>query len=123
MVLTKILKCKIHRATVTDADASYEGSISVDRDLMERAGLVKHEMVHVWNVTNGNRLVTYVIPAEPGSGTVCLNGAAALMNARGDLVIIASFVDVDEESLRTHRPVLLFVDGRNRVVRSEGEAR
>ena len=121
MVLTKVLKCKLHRATITDADVAYEGSITVDEDLMERAGLVRHEMVHVWNVTRGSRLVTYVIPGPKGSGTICLNGAAALLNARGDKVIIASFVDVDEESLAVHEPVLLFMDEQNRVARTGGE--
>jgi len=120
MVLTRVLKCKIHRATITDADVAYEGSITVDEDLMDRAGLVEFEEVHVWNVTRGSRLQTYVIPGERGSGTVCLNGAAALLNAAGDLVIIAAFVDKDEEALASHEPSLLFVDGDNKVVRTDG---
>lgn len=123
MVLTRVLKCKIHRATITDANVEYEGSITVARDLMDRAGLVEYEKVHVWNVTQGSRIVTYVIPGEPGSGTICLNGAAALLNATGDKVIIASFVDMDEESLAGHEPTLLFVDDSNTVVRTEGRDR
>jgi aspartate 1-decarboxylase len=120
MVLTRVLKCKIHRATITDADVEYEGSITVDEDLMEEAGLHDFEEVHVWNVTRGSRLTTYVIPGERGSGTICLNGAAALLNAAGDLVIIAAFVDVDEAELASHEPTLLFVDGDNRVKSSQG---
>lgn len=120
MVLTRVLKCKIHRATITDANVDYEGSITVDEDLMQKAGLHDFEEVHVWNVTRGSRLTTYVIPGKRGTGTICLNGAAALLNAAGDLAIIASFVDVDEETLAAHEPTLLFVDGENRVVSSEG---
>ena len=121
MVLTRVLKCKIHRATITHADVSYEGSITVDEDLMDQAGLVEFEEVHVWNVTRGSRLSTYVIPGKRGSGTICLNGAAALLNAAGDLAIIAAFVDKDEEALATHEPALLFVDGDNKVVRTTGK--
>jgi aspartate 1-decarboxylase len=123
MVLTKVLKCKIHRATITDADVEYEGSITVDQDLMDRAGLVDYELVHVWNVTRGSRLETYVIPGERGSGTICLNGAAALLNAKGDLVILAAFVELDEESLASHEPTLIFVNRSNEIVRIEGRVR
>ena len=119
MILTKVLKSKIHRATVTDADVDYEGSVSIDADLMETARLHTYEMVHIWNVTSGSRLVTYAIPGERGSGTICVNGAAARLNSKGDTVIIASFVDVDEASLAKHRPILVHVDSGNRVTRAE----
>ena len=120
MVLTRVLKCKIHRATITDADVHYEGSITVDEDLMRMAGLHEYEEVHVWNVTRGSRLATYVIPGERGTGTICLNGAAALLNAAGDVVIIAAFVSLDEEALASHQPTLVFVDEENRIKSTEG---
>ncbi len=122
MILTRILKCKIHRATITDANVDYEGSITVDEDLMEMAGLADFEEVHVWNITRGSRLATYVIPGPRDSGTICLNGAAALLNAAGDIVIIASFVQVDEQALSAHEPTLVFVDGNNRVTSTHGPA-
>jgi aspartate 1-decarboxylase len=109
----KLLRGKIHRATVTGADLDYEGSVTIDRDLMERADLVDHEAVHVWNVTNGERFETYVIPGQPGSGVVCVNGAAAHKVSRGDLVIIAAFSWMDEKEARAWRPRVVFVDARN----------
>lgn len=109
-----MLKSKIHRATVTDADIHYEGSISIDRTLMELADLVPYEQVNVWDLDNGNRLVTYVIEAEPGSGEICMNGAAARLVHKGDLVIISSFVSVPDERAPSYHPRVVFVDDQNR---------
>ncbi len=107
-----ICKGKIHRATVTGCEVDYVGSITVDQDLLDAAGIVDGELVHVWNVTNGERLETYAIPAERGSGMVCLNGAAALKCSVGDKVIIAAFCLTDEP---VQRKVVL-VDERNCIV-------
>ena len=112
-----MLKSKIHRATVTGADVNYEGSITLDRVLMEAADIAPYEQVHVLDVDNGARLVTYVIEGEPGSGQVIINGAAARLVNRGDSVIVISYCEVPEEQVRTHRPSLVYVDGRNRIVR------
>lgn len=117
----KLLRGKIHRATVTGADLEYEGSVTIDRDLMERADLVPHEAVHLWNVTNGERLETYVIPGEPGSGVVCVNGAAAHKVSKGNLVIIAAFSWMSEEEARRWEPRVVFVDDRNRPVENRAE--
>jgi len=110
-----MLKCKIHRATVTDAAPDYEGSVTIDKTLMDAAGLVEYEQVHVWNVDNGNRLVTYAMEGKPGSGTICLNGAAARRVSKGDKVIIAAFGVYDEKDLANFHPVLVYVDGKNRI--------
>lgn len=110
-------KSKIHRATVTDADLNYVGSITIDRDLMEAADLLEYEQVHVVNINNGARLETYVIPGEPGRGDVCLNGAAARLGQRGDLVIVISYAQYDEAELERYEPRLVLVDGANRIVR------
>ena len=117
----KLLRAKIHRATVTGADLDYEGSVTVDRDLMDLADLVDHEAVHVWNVTNGERFQTYVIPGERGSGVVCINGAAAHKVTRGDLVILAAFSWMDEKEARAWRPKVVFVDEENRPVELRAE--
>lgn len=110
-----MLKSKIHRATVTDADLEYEGSLTLDTHLMEAADILPFEEVHVWNVTRGSRLTTYVIPGEAHSGTVCINGAAAHLVKPNDLVIIGSFVQMDERTARTYEPLLIFVDEKNRI--------
>jgi aspartate 1-decarboxylase len=112
----KLLRGKIHRATVTGADLHYEGSVTIDRDLMDEADLVDHEAVHIWNVTNGERFETYAIPGRRGSGVVCVNGAAAHKVSRGDLVIIAAFSWMDEKEARTWKPRVVFVDEANRSV-------
>lgn len=108
-----LLKSKIHRATVTDADLNYEGSISIDPVLCEQADLLQFERVEIYNCNNGNRFATYVIPGKPGE--ICLNGAAARLVHRGDLVIIASFAEYEEAELAEHQPRLIFVDERNRA--------
>ncbi|NLC55419.1 MAG: aspartate 1-decarboxylase [Armatimonadetes bacterium] len=110
MQLISLIKSKIHRATVTDANLDYVGSITIDRDLMERAGLVAGEHVHVWNVTNGQRFETYVLPGARESGIICINGAAAHRARAGDKVIIASFVLTDEPV----EPRMILVDAQNR---------
>ncbi len=114
-----MLKSKIHRATVTDANVEYEGSITLDRDLMDAADLVPYEEVHVWNVANGERVVTYVIEGERGSGTVCINGAAARRVHRGDVVIIACYAQYDELELAGFKARIVSVDGKNGIIRTE----
>jgi aspartate 1-decarboxylase len=114
-MMKTMLKCKIHRATVTDAQLHYEGSVTVDRTLMDAAGLVEYEQVHIWNVDNGNRFVTYAIEGPADSGVICLNGAAARQVSKGDLVIIAAFSGYDEKELASFHPTLVYVDGKNRI--------
>ena len=110
----RLLKAKIHRATVTEADLNYEGSISIDIDLMKAADIVEYEQVDVYDITNGSRLTTYAIEGEAGSGTICLNGAAAQLVDVGDLVIIASYADYSEEERASHTPHIVLVDEQNR---------
>ena len=105
-MMKTMLKCKIHRATVTDAVLHYEGSVTIDKTLMDAAGLVEYEQVHIWNVDNGNRFTTYVIDGEADSGVICLNGAAARQVSKGDLVIIAAFSAYDEKELEHFQPTL-----------------
>jgi len=106
-------KSKIHRATITDANLEYEGSITIDRELMESAELLPFEKVQVVNINNGNRLETYVIEGEPGSGVICLNGAAARKGQKGDKVIIISYALLDREEAKKHLPVVVKVDDKN----------
>jgi aspartate 1-decarboxylase len=116
-----MLKSKIHRATVTGADLHYEGSVTIDRDLMDAADIVSYEKVAVWNVTNGNRLETYAIEGQRGSGVICLNGAAARLMAPKDLVIIASFVNMENAEAVKYEPKLVFVDDQNRMLPTRQE--
>ncbi len=111
-----LFKSKIHRATVTHADLDYEGSVSIDEDLLDAAGIWDYEAVHIWNITRGTRLQTYAIKGERGSGVICINGAAAHLNRPGDLVILATFAEMDEAEARTHVPRVVLVDGANRIV-------
>ena len=111
-----LFKSKIHRATVTHADLDYEGSVSIDEDLLEAAGIWEYEAVHVWNITRGTRLQTYAIQGERGSGVVCINGAAAHLNRPGDLVILATFADLEESEARAFKPTVVLVDRQNRIV-------
>lgn len=117
----KMLKSKIHRATVTGADLHYEGSITIDKDLLEASDIIPYEAVAVWNVTNGNRFETYAIDGERGSGVICINGAAARMVSPRDLVIIASFVDMENSEALRHEPKLVFVDDNNRMLPTRAE--
>jgi aspartate 1-decarboxylase len=110
MRLRQVLSAKIHRATVTEANINYVGSITIDADLLDRVGMVENELVHVWNVTNGERLETYVIAGPPASGVICMNGPAALRVQVGHVVIVAAFALTDEPI----RPRVALVDADNR---------
>lgn len=114
-MLRTMMKSKIHRATVTQADLNYVGSITIDRALMEAADILPGEQVQVVNNNNGVRFETYVIEGEPGSGVICVNGAAARLVQPGDIIIIISYALLDREELAAYRPRVVFVDGRNRV--------
>jgi aspartate 1-decarboxylase len=111
-----LFKSKIHRATVTQADLDYEGSVSIDEDLLDAAGIWEFEAVHVWNITRGTRLQTYAIKGERGSGVICINGAAAHLNRPGDMVILATFAEMEDAEARTHVPKVVLVDEKNRIV-------
>jgi aspartate 1-decarboxylase len=112
----QMLKSKIHRATVTDCDVDYVGSITLDPELMRRADLLVNEQVHVWDIDNGARFATYAIEGEEGSGTVQVNGAAARLVRTGDKVIVASFGAYDQKDLERYSPVVVHVDDENDVV-------
>jgi aspartate 1-decarboxylase len=109
----RLLKSKIHRTTVTEANIEYEGSVTIDTDLLDAADMLPYEQVDIWNCSNGSRLTTYVIEGERGSGEICINGAAAHLNKPGDLVIIASWTDVPDSEARTWKAKRVFVDGQN----------
>ena len=113
-MIRRLLKSKIHRATVTEADLNYDGSVTIDEQLIRAANLVEFEQVDVLDITNGNRLTTYVIKGEPGSGIICLNGAAARLVQVDDLVIIVSYTDYDEAEIAEHQPVVVLVDADNK---------
>lgn len=110
-----MLKSKLHRATVTDANLHYEGSITIDRLLMEAADLLPYERVDVYNVNNGERFTTYVIEGEANSGTICINGAAARLAARGDIIIVASYTSMTDEAARSFIPRCVPLDEKNAV--------
>lgn len=116
-----VFKSKIHRATVTHADLEYEGSVTVDSDLLDAAEILPYEAVHIWNVTRGSRLMTYALPGPRGSGAICVNGAAAHLNKPGDLVILATFAEMTREEAREYRPVVVRVDAQNRKTADESE--
>jgi aspartate 1-decarboxylase len=109
-------KSKIHRATVTHADLDYEGSVSIDEDLLDAAGIWEYEAVHIWNITRGTRIQTYAIKGQRGSGVICINGAAAHLNKPGDLVILATFAELEEPEARCHAPRVVLVDRANKIV-------
>jgi aspartate 1-decarboxylase len=111
----RVLRSKIHRATVTEANLDYEGSITIPRGLMDAAELSEYEAVQLWNVTRGTRLETYVIEGERDSQEICVNGAAAHLMQKGDIIIIANFSSIPLEKLSTHRPTVVFVDGGNHI--------
>lgn len=110
-----LLKSKIHRATVTQADLHYNGSISIDTDLMKASGIIPFEQVDVLDITNGARLTTYAIEAPAGSGTITINGAAAHLVNVGDLVIICAYASMTQEEAAKHQPTIILVDEKNRV--------
>lgn len=112
----QVLKSKIHRVKITQAELHYVGSITIDEDLMDAANLIENEKVQVVNVNNGERLETYVIKGERGSGQVCLNGPAARKAAVGDIVIIISYAGMEIEEAKKYKPVLLFPDDKNRII-------
>lgn len=113
----EVLRAKLHRITITEANVDYIGSITLDRDLVEAAGLVEGEKVHVLNVNNGNRLVTYVILGERGTGQVCLNGPAALRATVGDVVIVVAYAHMPLEEAKHFRPTVVFPDERTNKLR------
>jgi aspartate 1-decarboxylase len=110
-----MMKSKIHRATVTDANLDYEGSLTIDADLMDAADILANEQIHVWDVTNGTRLVTYALPGARGSGEVCVNGAGAHLIKPGDLVIIATYAEMKDKEAREYEPTVILVDAHNRA--------
>lgn len=111
----EVLKSKIHRCTITEADLNYIGSITIDENLMDAAQLIENEKVHIYNITNGERLETYVIKGERGSGLISLNGAAARKAAVGDLIIIASYASMDHGKARNFKPAIIFPDANNKI--------
>jgi aspartate 1-decarboxylase len=114
-----VFKSKIHRATVTHADLDYEGSVTISGELMDAAGIVEHEQVHVWNVTRGTRLVTYAIRGDDRSGVICINGAAAHLAGVGDKVILATFAEVPAAAAARWQPKVVLVDARNALVEAD----
>jgi aspartate 1-decarboxylase len=123
-MLRFMFKSKIHRATVTHANVDYEGSLTVDADLLKAADILPYEEIHVWNISRGTRFRTYALSGEAGSGMVCVNGAGAHLVSVGDLVIVATFTEMDDASARSHRPRVVLVDQKNRIRsgdRAEGE--
>ena len=115
-MLRTLLNSKIHRVTVTHCELNYEGSCAIDENLLEAAGVVENEQIHVWNIDNGERFVTYAIKGQRGSGMISVNGSAARRAAVGDLIIIAAFAQVSETEVPAHKPRLVFVDEANRQV-------
>ena len=115
--MIEVMKSKIHRARVTQAELNYVGSITIDEDLMDAADILANEKVQIVNNNNGARLETYVIPGERGTGTICLNGAAARMVQVGDIVIIISYALMDREEARANKPRLVFPDDNNRLIK------
>lgn len=112
-----LFRSKIHRATVTQADLDYEGSVTIDSNLMRAADILPYEKVHIWNRTNGSRLETYALEGEAGSGVICVNGAAAHLARPGDMVIIATFAEAaDEAEARAWRPIVVHVDAKNGII-------
>jgi aspartate 1-decarboxylase len=113
---------KIHRAKITHADLHYEGSCTIDKNLMEAAGILPHQEVHIWNTTRGTRLITYALCGTRDTGVICINGAAAHGNNPGDLVIIATFVEMSEEEVKHHQPKIVRVGANNDIIGIHVEA-
>ncbi|MCK9529966.1 MAG: aspartate 1-decarboxylase [Gammaproteobacteria bacterium] len=113
-----MLKAKLHRARVTHSELEYEGSCAIDGKLLDLSGIREYEQIHIYNVTNGERFVTYAIRAEDGSGVISVNGAAAHKAAPGDIVIIAAFVGLSQQELASYKPTLVYLDAHNNVIRS-----
>lgn len=121
-MLRPMLHSKIHRATITQADLHYVGSITIDSELMDAADLLNGQQVDVVNVTNGNRLTTYAIPGTPGDGEICINGAAAHLMNPGDMVIIIAYNQLEDSEAREYSPSVVFVDSDNKIVNTELDA-
>src|SRR5262245_4823215 len=121
VVRRSMLKSKIHRAVVTHADLEYEGSLTLDADLLQAADILPYEEVHVWNVTRGTRLRTYAMVGAPGAGVVCVNGAAAHLAQPGDLIIVATFTQLDDAAARTHRPRVVRLGPGNRMRQADAD--
>ena len=115
-----MLTAKLHRATVTDRDIEYEGSIQIDEALMEEVGISSYEQVHIYDINNGNRLITYVIPGERGSGVISVNGAAARLVERKDRIIIAAYGMINVDKTDNYQPQVLLLDESNKVVERQG---
>ena len=111
-----LLKSKIHRVAATHAELHYEGSCAIDEDLLDASGIVENEQIHIWNIDNGERFVTYAIKGQRGTGMISVNGSAARRVAVGDLLIIAAFAQVHEDQIATHKPKLVFVNDKNQQV-------
>jgi aspartate 1-decarboxylase len=116
VLIIEMLKGKIHRATVTEADLNYRGSLTLDEDLMDAVGLKEFEKIQVLDITNGSRLETYIIKGKRGTGEVCINGAAAHLIKKGDLVIIVAYCQLTENELLQHKPKIINVDSKNKVI-------
>jgi aspartate 1-decarboxylase len=114
-MITTFLKAKLHRATVTEANLDYEGSVTIDLDLLDAAGILLNERVEVYDITNGNRFSTYAIEGQRGSGVICINGAAAHLCKPGDLVIICAYVGLQSDEVPEHQPRVVLLDGKNRI--------
>jgi aspartate 1-decarboxylase len=110
-----MMKSKIHRATVTDSNLGYEGSITIDEVLLEKANIIQYEQVDIYNVTNGERFTTYAITGERNSGTICINGAAAHKGRKGDVIIIVTYARYEQEDLVAFKPAKVYVDEHNRI--------
>lgn len=115
-MLLQILKAKIHRATVTDANLNYKGSITIDKSLLRESGMLPYEKVDVVNINNGERFSTYIIEGEENSGIICLNGAAARLVQPQDKIIIMAYATMDEREAETHKPAILLMDDKNRIL-------
>lgn len=117
-MLTRMLKAKLHTATVTHAELHYDGSCAIDAHLLQAAGMREFEAIDIYNITNGTRLSTYIIQADPGSGIISMNGAAARHAQVGDRLIIATYAQLTEAELKTHRPQLIYLDQKNTITRT-----
>ena len=114
-MLRQLLRSKLHRVTTTHAELHYIGSCAIDQDLLDAAGIIEYEQVHIWNVSNGERFITYAMNAPRGSGTISVNGSAARRAQVGDILIIATFGMFDEAAVAVHKPTVIFVDANNRI--------
>ena len=115
-MMVTLFKSKVHRATVTEANLNYTGSLTLDADLIKAANMLPYEQVHVLNINTGDRFLTYLIEGEAGSGVACLNGAAARLGQPGDLIIVITYAQMDEAEARTFTPTVVLVDEKNRIV-------